>query len=89
MPKNDSGLGSWGLLVPAMELQNTDNSCAVFVCVFGGCRLNYRFRHIQIECPRVDINGLETERVTKYFDRKNDVATGTAALMRKAHVKIV
>lgn len=51
--------------------------------------MNYRFRHIQIECPRVDINGLETERVTKHFDRKNDVATGTVARITKAHVKIV
>ena len=57
--------------------------------MFGGCRLNYRFRHIQIECPCVDINGLETERVTKHFDRKNDVATGAVARVTKAHVKIV
>lgn len=34
--------------------------------------------------PRVDINGLETERVTKHFDRKNDVATGTVARITKA-----
>ena len=51
--------------------------------------MTYRFRHIQIECPSVDINGLETERVTKHFDRKNDVATGTVARITKAHVKIV
>ena len=51
--------------------------------------MNYRFRHIQIECPCVDINGLETERVTKHFDRKNDVATGAVARVTKAHVKIV
>lgn len=47
-----------GLVVPANEMQ--ENSC--FVLNIG---------HIQFECPHADIDGMNIERVTKHYDRKN------------------
>lgn len=60
-----------------------------FVLDFRGDRLNFRFKHIQMECPGADIDGLDIERIIKCFDRKNDFHHWGATRISKAQVKTI